>query len=234
MSKKINFGTISEYSLGKLSDYNKAIVELKKLRTEYNKKKEVLQTEKNTILKNRKNAMAEKKLTTDEIIQLYSIEDVDKRLREAEEDFSSSCKPYNEAKKKATSLVGDDIYHAYMLAREKDGNTSATGELSIKKKNSTEIFKVEKSFKDIIIEFLDTIGCRNQDNQTALDKFVQAIIFRTSGDANCNRGTALTKVKTSGQFKDIFMRVFIDYVTLEKGVITVNEDNTLSMTVYEN
>lgn len=153
-------------------------------------------------------------------------------MRALEAKYKKDCEPHNKAKKEAMSLLNDTLYHSYVLSMQK-GDLSAKGKLVIQKKKSSEEYTLDKSFKGIICDFLDTIGCRNQDNATALDKFAQTMSIRTSGMVRNSKGEDYIRVKSASQFKEIFMLAFLQYTIVEKGVITVNDDGTLSMTVYE-
>lgn len=231
MSKKINFGTINDNSMSKLSAYHVAYLELKSLRDIYKSDMDKLVEEEAKILENRKNEL-DAGMPTDEVISKWSTEEVHSKMRKREAKYKEDCKPHNEAKKNALALISDTLYHAYVLSMQK-GNLAAKGTLTIQKKKSSEEYKIEKSFKSIICDFLDTIGCRNQDNATALDKFAQTMSIRTAGMVRNNKGEDYIKVKSANQFKEIFMFAFLQYTVVEKGVITANDDGTLSMTVYE-
>ena len=231
MSKKINFGTINAESMNKLSAYHVAYLELKSLRECYKKDMSKLEEEEAKILENRKLDL-DAGLLTDEVISKWSTEEVRSKMRKLEAEYKKNCEPHNKAKKEAMSLLNDTLYHSYVLSMQK-GDLSAKGKLVIQKKKSSEEYDLQKSFKGIICDFLDTIGCRNQDNATALDKFAQTMSIRTSGMVRNNKGEDYIKVKSASQFKEIFMLAFLQYTIVEKGVITVNDDGTLSMTVYE-
>lgn len=232
MSKKINFGTINAEVMNKLSAYHVAYTELKSLRSKYNSDKAELQKEEKKIMENRKIDL-DAGLPSDEVTAKWSIEKVHAKMRALELEYNKACEPLNEAKREALKLLNNDLYYSYVLSMQK-GDLSAKGKLVIQKKKSSEEYDLQKSFKGIICDFLDTIGCRNQDNATALDKFAQTMSIRTSGMVRNSKGEDYIKVKSASQFKEIFMLAFLQYTIVEKGVITVNDDGTLSMTVYEN
>lgn len=231
MSKKINFGTINTEALNKLSAYHMAYTELKALRTQFKSDMDELKKKETTILKNRQNDI-DAGIPTDEVIRKYSLEEVHAKMRALETQYNKDCKPFKKSKKEAMSLLDDNLYYSYVLSMQR-GKLDAKGILTIQKKKSSEEYKLDKSFKGIVCDFLDTIGCRNQDNATALDKFAQVMTIRTSGMIRCNKGDDYVKVKSASQFKEIFMLAFLQFTILEKGVITVNSDNSLSMTKYE-
>lgn len=231
MSKKINFGTINTASLEKFSKYHVAYLELKGLRTVYRNDMEKLVKEETDILEKRKTALANGE-NTDEVIAKYSVEEVRSKMRKREAEYKKDCEPHNTAKREALALISDNLYHAYFLSMQK-GDLSAKGTVIIPKGKKSEEYTLDKSFKGIVCDFLDTIGCRNQENTTALDKFAQIMTIRTSGVVRNNKGEDYVKAKSSAQFKDIFMLAFLQYVIVEKGVVTVNDDGTLSMTEYE-
>lgn len=231
MSKKINFGAINAESMKKLSTYHVAYLELKNLRESHKAEMDKLEIEENKILENRKNDM-EAGIPRDEAISKWSIEDVHAKMRKAEIQYKKDCEPHNKNKKEALGLFPDDLYFAYVLSMQK-GDLSAKGTLTIQKKKTSEEHKLDKSFKTIIADFLDTIGCKNQDNDTALGKFAQIMSVRTAGMVRNSKGEDYIKVKSASQFKELFMLAFLQYTIIDKGVITVNNDGTLSMTEYE-
>lgn len=231
MAKKINFGTINEKSMAELSAYHVAYLQLKSLRAKYKEDMDKLVTKEEKIIANRKNDI-EAGIPAEEAIEKWSLEEVYSDKRKLEYQYKKDCEPHNKNKKEAIKLLDDNLYFAYVLSMQK-GDLSAKGTLTIQKKKKSEEYKIEKSFKGIICDFLDTIGCRNQDNATALDKFAQTMSIRTAGMVRCNKGEDYIKVKSASQFKEIFMLAFLQYTIIEKGVITVNEDGSLSMTKYE-
>ena len=57
---------------------------------------------------------------------------------------------------------------------------------------------------------------------------------RVSGNRIISKGEEYVGEKSASQFNKLFMYNFLQYVIIEKGVVVINEDNTLSMRVYEN
>ena len=230
MSKKINFGTINVDAMEKLSAYHKALSELKIIRATYKKEKERLEAEEAHVLKNRDEAM-KNGMSLDEAISKFPTEIIHAQIRSAKNKYDEDSKPHNEAKKKAMALLDNSLYYSYQLCMTK-GDLSATGVLNLKKGKKSESIKIDKSFKGIIADFLSKIGCKNQDNDTALNKFADVMRVRTAGVIRSNKENTYIKMKSASQFNEIFMLAFLHYTIIEKGVITVNNDNSLSMTVY--
>lgn len=231
MAKKIILGTINNESLEKLSGYHKAHLELKGLREIYKKDLGKLQEEEAKILEDRQHDI-DAGIPTDTAISKHSTEKVHEKMRKLESKYKKDCEPWNESKKQALKLLDSNLYYAYVLAMTK-GDLSAKGSVDIKKGKSTETYKLEKGYKSIIEDFLTEIGCKGQDNDTALSKFAQIMSVRTAGMRKNNKGEDYVTVKSASQFNELFMLSFLQYVIREKGVVTVNEDGTLSMTVYE-
>lgn len=231
MSKKVNFGTINAKSMVYFSTFHCSFQTLKALRNEYKSGMEKLQAEEAKILENRTHDI-ENGMPEEEAAHKWSLEETYRKMRILKAWFDKESKPHNEAKKNSLAILPDNLYLSYILAMQK-GDLSAKGTLTIHKKKSSEEYKLDKSFKGYILEFLEDIGCKGQDNDTALSKFVQIMSVRTSGMIKCSSGEDFIKVKTASSFNELFMLAFLQYVIIEKGVVTVNNDNTLSMTVYE-
>ena len=229
MSKKVNFGTINAETMEKLSGFSVAREVLKDLRASYNADMDVLKDELAAIKDKRQKAISDG-MTADEAISAFSIENINARINARTEKFKAACEPHNKAKKEACSMVPDSIYHAYALSMEK-GDCGATGKLIIKKGKKEEEYTVEKSFKMYIVDFLEEIGCKS-DNATAIRKFADVMKTWTGGMIKSENEDYL-KLKSATQFKELFVRAFLQYTINKKGIITKNEDNTLSMTVYE-
>ena len=231
MSKKINFGTINDAAMELLSKYHVAYLNLKGLHSWYKAEKDKLEEEESGILEKRKAAIAGG-MSTDEAIANNSIEDVQRRLRALKVQFDAECEPHKKAQKEGLALIDDNLYLSYMLCMNK-GALGARGKLTLKKGKKSVEYTLEKSYKGIIADFLEKIGCKGQDNDTALNKFAQIMSARTSGMMDCTKGDDYIKVRSTIQYKKLFMHAFFQYVIREKGVVTVNDDGTLSMTVYD-
>lgn len=227
MSKKINFGTINEKAMDSLSTYHKSYQTLRELRSEYKKDMDAFSIEESKILENRKNDL-EAGLPTDEVIRKWSLEEVQTKIRARKVKLDKECEPFNKSKREALNLIDNELYNAYIVSMKK-GSFSATGTTIVGNK----IYNSSKSFTEMISNFLNDIGALGQDNATALNKFVQIMAVRTSGMIKCSKGDDYIKVKSSSQFKELFMLAFLQYTILEKGVITINDDYSLSMTKYE-
>lgn len=230
MAKKINLGTINETSLEKLSAFHVAIMELKSLRDVYKDDIEKLNAKKDALIQSRKDALASG-MSVDEVAVKFDLLPIDNELRARTQKFEEDCKPHKASKKDALSLISENLYYAYVLSMKK-GDLSARGTLTLKKGKKEEEYTVAKSFKDTIKDFLVEIGC-DASNDTALNKFADCMKARTSGMRKCNRGEDYVTVKSLSQFNELFMLAFLQYTIIEKGVITVNDDATLSMTVYD-
>lgn len=231
MSKKINFGTINAESIETLSRFHVAHVELRKL-NEW-KKSEIEKVQKGIeeVKEARKKDM-ESGISADVAISNHSLEDWLIKQNNILSEYDEKSKPHKDAQKEALKMLPDNLYYAYVLAMRK-GDLSASGTLTTKKgKNSVEI-KVEKSLKNYIKDFSETIGCANTDNDTAMSKFAQTMSVRVSGNRVVNKGEAFVSEKSASQFNKLFMYNFLQYVIIEKGVVVINEDNTLSMRVYD-
>ena len=231
MSKKVNFGTINVETLETLSKWNVAKSELSKLKAKFDVDVKPLNEEINKIKENRKIDM-DAGIPIDDVLRKWPTESVNAKIAALEAQYKKDCEPHKEAQKAACAMIDDVMYYAYVLSMKK-GDCGATGKIMVKKGKKEEEWTLEKSFKGHISDYLEKIGCYT-DNATALSKFADIMKTRTSGTVKSNKDGEYVKAKSASQFKDLFIRNFLQYVVVDKGVVTVNEDNTLSMTVYEN
>lgn len=231
---KINLGTINEESMAKLSAYHVARAELIRLREEKKTAIEKVELQIEELKKARKEAL-ENGENTDEIIAKYDILPLNNQINAINEKFKEDCKPHNLAKKDALKLIPDHIYHAYLLTMS-NGNPSSKGTVVTKRDKDgkvKETVKVEKTMATLIKEFANTIGLGNADNESAISKFATIMSTWTNGLIKTSKGEDYLKVKSESQYKEIFMLAFLQYSIIEKKVIVVNEDNTLSMKTFE-
>ena len=232
MSQKINFGTINAEAMETLSAFHVAHVELRKLAE--SKKAEIEKVEKQIEeIKEARQKDIDSGISVDVAISNHSMESVLAERARIEAQYEKDTKPHKDAQKEALKLLPNSLYYAYVLAMKK-GDLSASGKLTIKKgKNDTDI-TVEKSIKGYIKDFATSIGCSNTENDKAMDKFAQTMSVRVSGNRIISKGEEYVGEKSASQFNKLFMYNFLQYVIIEKGVVVINEDNTLSMRVYEN
>lgn len=232
MSKKINLGSINEETLFKLSLFNSALYSAKDLKVTYKtglEENDRKITEKTDVLQEaieRQDFMTVTELNTE-------IADLKKSSAKLELDYKKGLKTCAEYKKSSYDLIEDNMYYAYVLTMQKH-STSAIGTVKIKKgRKFEEAFLVEKSYKAMIKDFLTEIGCKGQDNDTALNKFTDMMFLSVNGMIRSNKSDEYIKIKSMNEFKELFMRAFLQYTIVEKGIISINEDYSLSMTVYD-
>lgn len=213
MSKKVIFGTINAESLSKLSDFHVAMINIDATNKEYKDKKDAVNEKLNTMLENRQNDL-DAGIPTDEVVRKWDVAPLNKELRKLAEEQKKALEPYKTAYKEAMSLLPDSLYEGYEQAMS-NGNMS----------------KLTSAIHPFLIE----IGCITTESTTS--KFAQVMSIRCSGARKASgkskaAGNFISN-KKENQFKEIFMLAFLQYVIVDKGVVTINEDNTLSMTVYE-
>lgn len=234
MSKKINLGTINTESMEKFSNFHVATASLKSLREQYKSDKDKISVEIAKVVDARKTAK-EKGMSDEDATAKFSLEPCYKKLNKLDEELKANCKPYNESKRDALKLLPVNLHYAYRLAMLK-GDLNATGKLVTKRDPKTNEVKEEvtldKSLKCYVKDFLTAIGL-DASNDTALTKFAQTMAVWTGGMMKSNKGEDFLKAKGASQFNELFMLAFLQYTIREKGIITVNADNTLSMTVFE-
>lgn len=231
MAQKIIFGTINAESMKKISGYHQAYVELKNLKEWYKTESGKISDKIFKLLEDRKKA-EEQGMLHDEAISKYDRSSLDNEQRALEVKYEDKCKPHKEIIKNAMTLIPDSIYYGYCVAMNK-GDCSATGKITLKKGKNTEEHEVKTSFKTACYEFAITIGLGNAENDTAMRKFADIMKTRAGGVRKCNKGDDFITLKSSSQFKELFMLCFLQYVIHEKKVVVINGDNTLSMREYD-
>ena len=118
-------------------------------------------------------------------------------------------------------------------------NVSATGELTLNKGKKTETtIKIEKTFKQSVLSFLETIGAKNSDNEKAVDKFASYMLMNVSGasDKVSNRDKKegnYVSLRTEDKFKGLFFDALFQYLIVKLGVLEVQSDGSLDFKVYE-
>lgn len=228
-SKKVNvnLATINNDSMGKLSSYHVATIELKNLSEEYKEAKKKLVEKREAIIENRKKAL-EQGTTVEEAAVEFDLVPVDNELRALDNKYKDDKKPHTQAQKEALSILSENMYYAYLLASKK-GDSSAKGSITIKKGKKEVTVVLEKSLKGYIKDFLVEIGAGNADNDNAIEKFAQYMSVNTSGMRVSNKLDVYAEEKREVQYNKLFMAVFFQYAIIEKKVLVVNEDNTLAM-----
>lgn len=229
MSKKVNFGTINQETISTLSAWNVAKVELSSLKKKLDADKAPHEEAIEKAKKNRQTDI-DAGLPVDEAVRKWPTEEHYTAISALEEAYKKACEPHKKAQKAAYAMIEDIMYYSYVLAMQK-GDCGATGKLTVKKGKDEVIYTFDKSFKGYIADFLEKIGCYT-DNATALGKFADVMKTRTAGVVKSNKDGEYIKAKSPSQFKELFVRAFLQYVIVDKGVVTVNDDNTLSMTVF--
>lgn len=227
MSKKVNFGTLKAEALTTFSEWNVANFKLRALQAEYSAKIAPINEKIEAIKEERKKAI-EGGMSTDEAISKYSLTEANEELLKAKSDYQEACKPYKKDMSEAQKYIPDSVYYAYAIALKK-GDNNAIGEIRL---NENKAIIVTESFKKSVGNFLAEIGCYT-DSDRALDKFVTVMINGTNGFIKSNKGSSYVRLKNMNTYKDLFIRVFLEHVVNNIGVVTRNKDNTLSMTVYE-
>ena len=212
MSKKIDFGTIKENELGIMSNYNVTCKKMIALAKKYKTDRKVIEKEIDTILEERKKAMDEGK-SFDEAMKEYSISEKTVKLNALEIQYKKDREPLQKAIDVALEIIPDDSFEAYKEAMKK-------GELA--------------SLTKKVDGFLSGLGIITPEKATS--KFAQIMSVRISGmrraGAKDRDNGHFVSCKSEKEFKELFMCAFLEYVVVDKGVVDVNEDGTLSMHVF--
>lgn len=224
---RINFSTLNATVIDTFSKFNQAYWALRALRDEYKAESDKIQAEKDIIIENRKNDL-DAGISLNDVLVKWSTLEVDKKQAALDAKYEKDCAPHKEAQVECMKLVDSDLYYGYILAQRK-GSFATKGSVTIKKGKSTEEHELDKSYKDIIEEFLIKIGCSKVDDDKALSKFVNAMAVRTSGMVQCNKGENYVKVKSATQYNRLFMLNFLEYLVVERKILIQADDKTLSM-----
>lgn len=226
----VNLGTINNESMEVLSKFHVARAEILRLKEE--KKADIEKIESEIAeLKAKRTEAIEAGEETESVVAKYDILPLHSKIASIENKFKEDCKPHQQAKKDAMSLIPTGIYHAYLLVMS-TGNPASKGTVGVKRNKAGEVkesVKVEKSLANLIKDFAQTIGLGNSENEYAIEKFATIMATRTNGMMKSNKGSDYIKVKSESQYKELFILSFLQYAIIEKKVVIVNEDNTLSM-----
>ena len=223
MSKSINFGKMSQGTIFNLNNYSKAVKTLEDMQKQLKIANEKLAE----IQEKRNKAFEEDKLTRDEIIKKYPLSKQQKEVN----SIIEAMKPHKEAMKKATGFVPVGIYEAYKLAMLK-GNIRATGSLEVTSGKKSKMVEIKEgfSFKDCVISYVRNFGtdCFETVTDKNIEKVATTLLLRCSGMRKNNKGTTLSTYKSKQGFHDLFIRVVIDYLVYEKGVLDRAEDGSIT------
>ena len=223
----VNLATINAPTMDKFSSYHIATLELRSLADVFKSKKAEIIKKRDEMLENRKKAL-ENGESIDTVAVQFDIVPIDNELRALENKYKEDCKPHKETQKECLKMLPDMVYYAYLLTSKK-GDINAKGSITIKKGKKEETYKIEKSLKAYVKDFLTTIGAGNVDTESAVDKFAQYISVNVSGMVVANKGEDYAKEKKETQFGKLFMAVFFQYAIVEKKIMVVGEDGSLAM-----
>lgn len=233
MSVKVSFNNVNQEAIEMISDFNVALYRLDELRKDYKTANAKLEEVRKALVEKRQKALETKNL--EDLGDELSLAKVMSEIDALEEKYEKDCKPYKDAKSKAIKSLDNNLYYAYLYAMEK--GLSSTGTLALKKDKKTgkvtESVKIEKSFAKTIANWLVDIGA-TCPNDNAIDKFAQIMVAHVAGlkkTSKVKNGYATTK--KSNEFKELFLRAFMQITIVEKGVFTMNDDHTVVATVYD-
>lgn len=234
MSAKVSFNNINNETINMISDFNVALYRLDELRKTFKSERDKLVAKLATEQEKVSKAL-ESGETQESALNKANLLTIYKDIDALEEKFKTDCKPYKEAKSKALESLDNNLYYAYLLAMEK--GLGSTGTLVLKKDKKTgkvtESAKIEKSFAKTIANWLVDIGA-TCPNDNAIDKFAQIMVAHVAGlkkTSKVENGYATTK--KSNEFKELFLRAFMQITIVDKGVLTMNDDHTVVATVYD-
>lgn len=208
MAKKINFGMINADSLKAFSAWNVVDVTGTAVRSTAKQAVTTAQATLDALLASRAQAMAAG-MSADDAIRKYSTVQAQVDLEKAQNAYKDTCADLRNRQVPARALIPADLYKAYVL------------------KNQSGDFE---PFVLGVREFLVTLGL--DAPAVASEKFAETICARIG------RKNATGKAKTEGHksadltkqaFADRFIREFLEFCLIDKGVLDQAEDGTLSL-----
>lgn len=223
MSKKVYFGKIKGSFVTMLSDYNQALFALKDLKTDHKAKLEELNNKLENLKTQRAEAVESGECTPDEAVAKYDALPITTAINAEDAAYKKACEPHNKAIKLLQATIPDELYYAYVLSGEKGMN--AKGKVTVGKST----YVVDKSFKGILKGWLEDIGVVGADSDTALNKFAEVMALGVAGlkkQSNLEKG--YVKRKASSEYKDLVIRYMIQVLVIDKGVLSMAEDYSLT------
>lgn len=220
MSKRINFGTINDTFLNALSRYNMDLHDIDTLKKTHTETLARLTKVRDDIKAERDAFIEENPETT--IQQLdEKFANLPKAIRDIQDEnkkYAEELKGYNDSIKTFidTYLVNEDFYDNYKNYMSNHNDT-----------------KLKASYRDFFV----AIGASNADNETAINNTVKVLVdmigVRMCNASNKKGEWNYIKTLSKTVYHKTFMSVLLHYLVNEKGVLTVNDDNSIIMTVYE-
>lgn len=214
MSKSINAGTIKAEAITMLSAYNQATLVLRQLAAKNKVEKESLENKRTEILEARQEA-AKNGMKDDEITSTFSLVKVDNEIRALAEKYRKECEPWKKALANGRKLIPNDLYESYKVGYNK-GQIDQYG-INIR-------------------TFLKAIGIEIPTVQ-AESKLARTLIVRTSGarkatSKKAEQGHYISE-KSKAQYADLFMLAILEWLVVDKKVLKVESDNTLTKIEYK-
>ena len=212
---KFNPATINNDFIKTISAFHKAENELARLTKEGRQEIKAINESIAKILSDRQNDL-DAGIPVDEVTRKYSTVELNKKLKLVKEKYKKLKKPCNKAIEACGRKLPDNLYEGYKATTTKG---------------------VMADYSRAVQEFLVEIGAVNTTSEKAVCKFATLMSTRTCGvkkatgkDWESGRYTA---VKSEKVFKEVFLLAFLDYAVNEKGFLTKNEDNSITITVYK-
>lgn len=219
MSKKVIFNTINNEFLTALSDYNVNLHKLDTARKAHNEKSgKLLEIKKDIVAKREKAVEDRPETTVQELDKMYNLPEALRNIQAENLRYAEECKGYNEVLKNFIKIYIEDMdfYQNYITYIQSHS---------------------DKKLKESYRAFFQTIGAEGADNETALNKIVDVLVqmigSRMVNSTNSKGVWSYVKAESKSLYHKHFVSVLLQLLVNEKGVLTVLEDNSLIMTVYE-
>lgn len=231
MCKSVNFGTISQGTLSRLSAYNKALSEYSGVKAKYDSRIEKAEKALKKIRDDRHDAEVKGELSPDEIVAAFSTVEAEKTLTTIQAEKAVALKPYNrifrgcENGVRENTKTGERAIEAIIPA----GLYEAYQQVSLTGKN-------DKFFK-ACQTMLANLGFEDAGNG-ATAKFAKqyaAVICKqrkATSVAKAAEGEFVELYRKAG-FNRLAMRFFLEYLINVKKVLIVNEDKSLSIRTFD-
>lgn len=215
MSKKINYNTLNQETISNMSEYHVAYKKLAELREQYRNDRDKIQSAINKKIADRDKELKRGSITADEAAEKYDVADLNRQLAALREQNRKDCKPWQESMRSSQKdLCPEYLFKGYELTM-----------------NKGEMTHLNKACQ----KYLETIGATNPGG-TAVSKFATQLAIWVGGkiEARGKRGEGHYVVnKDERNFSKLFVLSLLEFLVVDRKVLIVNEDNTLSMKDFE-
>lgn len=215
MAKRISYNTINAKAIENFSKYHVAFKKVQELNKAFRSAKKGIDEQIAANISSREEVIKRGEMSEEEAIKKYDIASLYRKINSLREQLKVDCKPWKDSMNNVQSTLSDSLFNGYKIAMEK-------GEMS----------HLTKACED----YLQSINATNPGGKAA-SKFAQTIALWIAGKRKAS-GKALEDGKyvvnkNERTFKELFILSMLEMLINEKGILIINEDNSLSMKKYD-